>query len=116
MKTFDIPQAGKRGITVSQGGRYAQISRTLSIPTNLRTPAQVNVRTIFSTQASRLGQPHGSPARRLECRRHHRPPICICVQAPLRSANVARSTSTALPTTGRTSASRGFQAMHIGRA
>jgi len=31
MTILDIPQAGKRGLTVSQGGRYGQISRALVI-------------------------------------------------------------------------------------
>jgi hypothetical protein len=44
MKILDIPQSGKRGITVSQGGRYGQISRALVIPTNPRTGAQMLVR------------------------------------------------------------------------
>jgi hypothetical protein len=37
MKILDIPQSGKRGLTVSQGGRYGQISRALVIPSNPRT-------------------------------------------------------------------------------
>lgn len=36
----DIPQSGKRGLNVSQQGRFSLVSRTLAIPTNPRTPAQ----------------------------------------------------------------------------
>jgi hypothetical protein len=49
MKILDIPQSGKRGLNVSQGGRYGQISRTLVIPSNPRTPAQQSQRGIFAT-------------------------------------------------------------------
>ena len=49
MKILDIPQSGKRGLNVSQNGRYGQISRSLVMPTNPRTPAQMNVRSIFAT-------------------------------------------------------------------
>ncbi len=49
MKILDIPQSGKRGITVSQGGRYGQISRSLAIPTNPRTASQMATRTIFAS-------------------------------------------------------------------
>jgi hypothetical protein len=44
MKILDIPQSGKRGLTVTQGGRYGQISRALVIPANPRTEAQMGVR------------------------------------------------------------------------
>ncbi len=44
MKILDIPQSGKRGLNVSQGGRYGQISRALVIPTNPRSTDQLNVR------------------------------------------------------------------------
>jgi hypothetical protein len=53
MKILDIPQSGKRGLNVSQGGRYGQISRALVIPTNPRTPAQMQVRSILSSVAKR---------------------------------------------------------------
>jgi hypothetical protein len=53
MKILDIPQSGKRGLTVSQNGRYGQISRALVIPTNPRTAPQQSVRGIFTTQAAR---------------------------------------------------------------
>ena len=49
MKILDIPQSGKRGITVSQGGRYGQISRSLAIPTNPRTSYQMATRSIFAS-------------------------------------------------------------------
>jgi hypothetical protein len=44
MKILDIPQSGKRGLYVSQGGRYGQISRALVIPSNPRTVPQTTVR------------------------------------------------------------------------
>lgn len=47
MKILDVPQAGKRGVTVSQGGRYGQVSRALVIPTNPSTPAQSAARGFF---------------------------------------------------------------------
>jgi hypothetical protein len=48
MKILDIPQSGKRGLYVSQGGRYGQISRAYVIPSNPRTAAQTSVRAILS--------------------------------------------------------------------
>jgi hypothetical protein len=51
MKILDIPQSGKRGLNVSQNGRYGQISRILAIPSNPQTPAQMNVRNVFATNA-----------------------------------------------------------------
>ena len=48
MKILDIPQSGKRGLNVSQNGRYGQISRALSIPSNPRTDAQMNIRETFA--------------------------------------------------------------------
>lgn len=44
MKILDIPQSGKRGLYVTQGGRYGQISRIWVIPSNPRTEAQMGVR------------------------------------------------------------------------
>ena len=52
MKILDIPQSGKRGLYVSQGGRYGQISRALVIPSNPRTVAQTSVRGILSRVAA----------------------------------------------------------------
>ena len=49
MKILDIPQSGKRGLNVSQNGRYGQISRSLVSPTNPRSPAQQTARGIFAT-------------------------------------------------------------------
>lgn len=44
MKILDIPQSGKRGLYVSQNGRYGQISRIFVVPANPRTTDQSNVR------------------------------------------------------------------------
>jgi len=51
MKIFDIPQSGKRGLTVSQSGRYGQISRALIIPSNPQTSGRMTVRSTFAAQA-----------------------------------------------------------------
>src|SRR5664279_5714905 len=48
MRILDIPQSGKRGLYVTQGGRYGQISRTLVIPSNPRTAPQMSVRAILT--------------------------------------------------------------------
>jgi len=53
MKILDIPQSGKRGLNVSQAGQFGQISRTLAIPANPRTPAQMTVRDNLSRVAAR---------------------------------------------------------------
>jgi hypothetical protein len=52
MKILDIPQSGKRGLNVSQAGQFGQISRTLAIPTNPRSPAQMAVRDNLSRVAA----------------------------------------------------------------
>jgi hypothetical protein len=52
MKILDIPQSGKRGLTVSQGGRNGQISRALVIPANPQTDAQLRVRGFLRTVAA----------------------------------------------------------------
>jgi hypothetical protein len=52
MKILDIPQSGKRGLYVWQGGRYGQISRILVIPANPRTASQTSVRAILSRVAT----------------------------------------------------------------
>lgn len=52
MKLLDVPQVGKRGVTVSQGGRYGLVSRAYVIPTNPRTAHQASVRTNFGDIAS----------------------------------------------------------------
>ena len=52
MKILDIPQSGKRGLNVSQKGAFGQISRTLAIPTNPRTSAQMGVRANLSKVAA----------------------------------------------------------------
>jgi hypothetical protein len=44
MKILDIPQSGKRGLTVSQNGRYGLISRAFVIPSNPQTAPQMQVR------------------------------------------------------------------------
>ena len=53
MKILDIPQSGKRGLYVSQRGRYGQISRILVIPANPRTVPQMGVRAILSRVTAR---------------------------------------------------------------
>ena len=53
MKILDIPQSGKRGLNVSQAGQFGQVSRTLAIPANPRTPAQMTVRDNLSRVAAR---------------------------------------------------------------
>jgi hypothetical protein len=53
MKILDIPQSGKRGLYVSQGGRYGQISRALVIPSNPRTASQTTVRANLSRVTAR---------------------------------------------------------------
>ncbi len=52
MKILDIPQSGKRGLNVSQGGRNGQISRALVIPTNPQTDAQLRIRAFLRSVAS----------------------------------------------------------------
>jgi hypothetical protein len=52
MKILDIPQSGKRGLYVSQGGRYGQISRAFVIPSNPRTASQMSVRAILTRVAA----------------------------------------------------------------
>ena len=52
MKILDIPQSGKRGLNVSQNGAFGQISRTLAIPTNPRSPRQMAVRADLSRVAA----------------------------------------------------------------
>ena len=53
MKILDIPQSGKRGLTVSQGGAFGQISRALAIPSNPRTALQMAVRNKLSSISAR---------------------------------------------------------------
>jgi len=53
MKILDIAQSGKRGLNVSQKGQFGQISRTLAIPENPRSPAQMSVRVRLSRVAAR---------------------------------------------------------------
>ncbi len=53
MKIIDIPQSGKRGLYVSQQGRYGLISRAYVVPANPRTPAQMSVRAILARVAAR---------------------------------------------------------------
>ena len=47
MKILDIPQSGKRGLNVSMDSPFGQVSRTVAIPANPRTPAQMGVRNIL---------------------------------------------------------------------
>ena len=53
MKILDIPQSGRRGLYVSQGGRYGQISRIFAVPANPRTAPQMGVRRTFGAVAAR---------------------------------------------------------------
>jgi len=53
MKILDIPQSGKRGLTVTQNGRNGLISRTLVIPANPQTDAQMRVRSFLRSVASK---------------------------------------------------------------
>lgn len=53
MKILDIPQSGKRGLNVSQAGQFGQISRTLAIPANPRSAAQMSVRDNLSRVAAK---------------------------------------------------------------
>jgi hypothetical protein len=52
MKILDIPQSGKRGLNVSQKSAFGQISRTLAIPSNPRSSAQMSVRANLSKVAA----------------------------------------------------------------
>jgi hypothetical protein len=52
MKILDIPQSGKRGLNVSVGSPFGQVSRTLAVPANPRTPSQMGVRAILSRVAA----------------------------------------------------------------
>ena len=51
MKILDIPQCGKLGTIVGQGGRFGQIRRTLAIPSNPQTPDQTSVRAALTVAA-----------------------------------------------------------------
>src|ERR1039458_22350 len=48
MKILDIPQTGKRGLTVSLKSAFGLVSRIVAIPANPRTPSQMGVRAILS--------------------------------------------------------------------
>src|ERR1039457_1791121 len=52
MKILDIPQSGKRGLNVSLGSPFGQVSRTLAIPANPRTASQMGVRAILARVAA----------------------------------------------------------------
>jgi hypothetical protein len=51
MKILDIPQSGKRGLTVSMASPFGQVSRRLAIPKNPRSRSQASTRRIL-TRAS----------------------------------------------------------------
>ena len=53
MKILDIQQSGKRGLYISQNGRYGQISRAFVIPANPQTPPQMSVRAILTRVSAR---------------------------------------------------------------
>ena len=54
MKIIDVPQSGKCGLTVAYEGRNGLIRRAWVIPANPRTAAQLNIRTLFATEAARF--------------------------------------------------------------
>ena len=54
MKIRDIPQTGKLGLTVTWQGRNGQVRRTLAIPANPRTDAQLTVRDLLVEQVRRF--------------------------------------------------------------
>ena len=54
MKTQDIPQVGKLGLTVTWPGRNALIRRILITPKNPRTDRQLEVRELLSKQTRRF--------------------------------------------------------------
>ncbi len=53
MKILDIPQSGKRGLSVSQDGQFGQISRAAGRVANPRTPFQMTVRDNLSHVSAR---------------------------------------------------------------
>ena len=52
MKILDLPQSGKRGLTVSLKSPFGLVSRIAGIPANPRTPSQMSVRAILSRVAA----------------------------------------------------------------
>ena len=78
MKILDIPQSGKRGLYVSQNGRYGQISRILAIPANPRTSGQLDVRQRLAkfTQAWRGLTPNQRTAWILAAKNHQSKARC----------------------------------------
>jgi len=48
MKIIDVPQTGKKGITVAMPSRYGQVVRQLAIPSNPRSEDQMAVRARLS--------------------------------------------------------------------
>ena len=68
MKILDIPQSGKRGLNVSQDGAFGQISRTLAIPANPRTPRADERPCHPQPRGRRLAGSRGSPTGRLDGR------------------------------------------------
>src|ERR1039458_2461906 len=53
MKILDIPQTGKRGLTVSLKSAFGLVSRTVAIPANPRTPSQMEVRNTLTRVSAR---------------------------------------------------------------
>jgi hypothetical protein len=62
MKILDIPRSGKRGLNVSQAGRYGQISRALVIPARGQAWAVEVGATMRGSRNTSLENP-GSPPR-----------------------------------------------------
>ena len=104
MKILDIPQSGKRGLNVSQGGRFGQISRALVIPANPRTASQMSVRAILSARDRPLAGAPGDPTGGLDGRgqrgQERQPPGPERARSPARSCS-PRSTAPS-PSSART--------------
>src|ERR1039457_6334773 len=53
MKTLDSSRPGRRGLTVSQGGRYGRVRRALLVPPTPRRAPQPGARRPFAQAAAR---------------------------------------------------------------
>jgi hypothetical protein len=52
MKKLDVPQSGKRGLTVNYDGRYGLVSRALAIPAQPNTTAQLKSKSALQQVAA----------------------------------------------------------------